>query len=348
LKPLKGADPGLLRNLETFFQLDYPKYEIILSVANASDPARPVAERLIAKYSQVRARLIEGDVQIGPNPKINNLVRSFDDARNDLILISDSNIRVNRGYLKRMVGLLDANTGVVTAVVSGKFARGLGGCLESIYLNTFYARWMIFLAAFGVPTVMGKSMLFRRSDAERFGGIRALSGYLAEDHMTGQAMRYLGLKTKLMTSPVHQIIGDYSMSTFWQRHLRWGRMRKSCEPAAFWVEIVSSACITGVIGALGFRWALGWNFMAFLCAYLTLWMLSDMILMMTLETRISWKTPTHWLLRELLQIPLWLHILAGNTVKWRGGSFRLLPGSVLAVDTNFSLSTQNQMKGTNS
>src|SRR5262249_8531274 len=157
-----------------------------------SDPAASVVRSLMARYPKINAKLLVGIIEAGLNPKVNNMLRSYDCAKYDLILISDSNVRVGSGYLKRMVAHMSTSIGMVTSVVAGVSPKGLGGALEATYLNTFYARMMHFTARCGESCVVGKSMLFRKSIAKRFGGIRTLACYLAEDYMAGEAMKKLG------------------------------------------------------------------------------------------------------------------------------------------------------------
>ena len=333
LKPLKGHDPGLRENLETFFRLDYPDYEILFSVSDPQDPAVEVVRALMALHPAQEAQLIIGDVQAGCNPKVNNLIRSYRLARHDWLLISDSNVRVSLDYVKRLVAQVDNGTGVVTSVIAGRSPEELGGHLEAIYLNTFIARGMHIAAYFGKPAVMGKSMLFRRSAAERFGGIKTLANYLAEDYMAGEAMRRLGLKIVLASDPIPQHIGRYSLRAFWLRHLRWGRIRKSQAPLAFAFEPFCSPCLSGVLGAF----ALSNHFprlgvSSFLAIHLLLWSLCDGLLILRMGTRLRWQTPVAWFLRELLALPLWLHIASGNTVNWRGRQITLQAGGLILAD----------------
>ncbi|MCJ8742837.1 hypothetical protein PDJAM_G00086930 [Pangasius djambal] len=95
LKPLKGVDPNLVSNLETFFELDYPKYEILLCVQDHDDPAIDVCKKLLGKYPSVDARLFIGGKKVGINPKINNLMPGYEGAKYDLVWICDSGIRGN-------------------------------------------------------------------------------------------------------------------------------------------------------------------------------------------------------------------------------------------------------------
>ncbi len=323
-------DNGLRENLESFFQLAYPEFEILFSVADHRDPACALVDSLIKQYPHVDARLMVGAVDVGPNPKVNNMMNSYNDAKYDHILISDSNVRVNPDYLTKLVPDLDDDTGVVTGVVLGVAPQGFGGRLEQSFVNTFYARWMILGSAAGFPTVIGKSMFFRREVAKRFGGIANLSRYLAEDYMAGQAMLHLGLKVKHMTQPIPQIIGKHSFKDFWQRHVRWGRMRKMTAPLALFFEPLNGPIVSGLIGAYAFHKAFGISPLSFMAAHVAVWFLCDLLIMAAMKAEIDYTTPFFWLLREISSIPHWAHILAGNTVSWRGSRLKLEAGGVLA------------------
>ena len=317
-------------NLESFFTLEYPTYEIIFSVAETTDPAAVLVDDLIHRHPHVDAKLLVGATAVGPNPKVNNLVKSYQTAKYDTTLISDSNVRVPQHYLKRLAGELDSGTGVVTAVIVGHAPLGIGGLLEATFLNTFYARWMMLSARLGWPTVVGKSMFFRRSTMDRFGGIQNMGRYLAEDYMTGTAMQHLGLRVKIMRDAVPQIIGKHSFKDFWDRHVRWGRMRKSQAPLALFFEPLCGPVLSGAMGAWGFKGLMDIAPLHFLGAHLLSWFACDVLIMLSMGARVSPLTPFVWITREFLAIPHWVHILSGNTVKWRGNRLRLYPGGILA------------------
>jgi ceramide glucosyltransferase len=325
LKPLKGADPGLSENLESFFRLDYPDFELLFSVAEGADPAVKLVLELRERYPGVRSRLIVGAENVGMNPKVNNLDRSYRQASADLILISDSNVRVSPDYLRRKVACLAPGVGVVTAVVAGLNPLGFGGMLEATYLNTFYARGLSLAFATGNPCVIGKSMLFRRSVAAQFGGLRALADYLAEDYVLGEEMRKLGLKIALAHGAVRQHVGRYSFRSFWDRHLRWGRIRKAHAPAAFVAEPLFTPAGTMLLAACGFgaRGAL---------LTLAVWLLADLVLMRKLLGSLPVWAPAAWLAREALAFPMWLAVASGNTVHWRGATLHLALGGKLQLE----------------
>ncbi len=329
LKPLKGAEGGIRENLESFFHLDYPAYEILFSIAQEADPAGRVIRELMARFPQVPARLIVGDRKVGSNPKVNNMVQAYEEARYDWLLISDSNVRVEPAYVKRLVAHLEPGVGILTSIVAGLEPRGLGGQLESIYLNTFYARGMAVAFAFNQPCVVGKSMLFRKSTAQRFGGISTLSRYLAEDYVAGEAIRHLGLKVVLARDPIHQYIGEYSFREFWSRHIRWGRIRKNQSPGIFALEFLIGSVVSGALGAQAMSGWLGVPIPFFLALHFGVWGLCDYWLMRRLGQRITPAVGLAWVARELSWPLLWLHIVSGNSVNWRGQRLRLQAGGVL-------------------
>ena len=329
LKPLKGVENGIELNLRTFFELDYPEYELLFSIADPNDPARKVVERLMKEFPHIPSRLIMGSVDLGPNPKVNNLIQSYQEAQHDWLLISDSNVRVPPTYLKDLAVHFEPGVGLITALVSGKNPENLGGHLESIFLNTFYARAMILAYRFGRPCVLGKSMLFQRKVANRFGGIRTLARYLAEDYMAGEAMRRLGLRVIIAHHPVQQHIGKYSVHSFWSRHLRWGRIRKAQAPLLFFVEPLLGSVVSGLFGAWAwnrlFNIPMGW----FFCFHLGVWALCDLSIARKMGSLLNADVLGVWILRELSSLPLWICIASGNTVNWRGKELCIQSGGIL-------------------
>lgn len=329
LKPLKGVDSGLRENLQSFFDLSYPKFEIVFCVADSRDPAAKLVSDLIEANPAVDACLIIGAVDIGPNPKVNNMLRGYKSAKYDLTLISDSNVRVPRNYLTELVPDLDDQTGVISGVVLGAEPKSFGAQMEATFLNSFCARWMILGSACGFPTVIGKSMLFRRSVAKRFGGIEKLAQFLAEDYMAGQAMLHLGLKIKHMRQPIPQIIGEYSFKNFWDRHVRWGRMRKMQNPLAYLGEPINGPTVSGLLGAFACAKLFGVPVALFFAAHLAFWFLNDALVMHALGSKLTLMSPVWWLIREATSLPHWAHSISGNTVLWRGSRLRLQPGGTL-------------------
>jgi ceramide glucosyltransferase len=136
LKPLAGADPGLEANLETFFLQDHPAFEIVFGVEDEADPALPVARRLVARYPSVRAKIVVHQTRGGHNPKVRNLRGMMPHATFDLVLVSDSNIRVAPHVVRELASIAasDPAAGVVTNPISGVGEASLAYQLEDVPL----------------------------------------------------------------------------------------------------------------------------------------------------------------------------------------------------------------------
>ena len=317
LKPIKGADPGLEVCLESFFRLDYPRFELIFAVADSDDPAAAVVRALRARYPFVASQLVTTDVPLGANPKINNLAWPLALASYDCTLVSDAFVKVEPDYLRELVPRLRANVQVVSAAVRGEGGTGLGGCLEELHLNAYYLRYMLLARALGITVVFGPCMLFRRSVAEAFGGLASLDDRIAEDFVLGSLIRRHGGSIELSGRTLPYLIGPKSFRTFWQRHLRWCVIRKYNSPPGFWAEPLGYSLPHSLLGAaVGFSLAgsastaLQWGL-----ATLVVWVLMDSAMMWANRSRFR---PEIWLLREFLTPVLWAHGALSRHVVWKG------------------------------
>ena len=160
-KPLKGLDEGLEENLRSFFQLDYPTYQLLFCVADADDPAIAVVQKLLAEFPDHDAQLVVGCPAFGLNPKVENLAAMDRYRKHDVILISDSNVRV-RPSLPPRDGLLPGRAGgrAGDEPVRRAWARRTPArCMENLQLNGFIAGGVALASVLRVTCVVGKSML---------------------------------------------------------------------------------------------------------------------------------------------------------------------------------------------
>lgn len=236
LKPLKGLDDNLFDNLESICNQDYPEYEIIFSLQDYNDPAFKVAEKIKDKFPDKNITLHVERCNAGLNPKVNNLIHAYKIARHDYILISDSNVMVEKNYLKEiMTNMEDPDVGVVSNVIQGVGARSIGSALENLHLNSFVMGSVCFLDKFlKMPCVVGKSMLMRKEDIEAIGGFRSVKNVLAEDYIIGKKMQKSGKKVILSKHIIRNVNEYWGIRRFLNRHTRWGSSDgKSAEPAIF-------------------------------------------------------------------------------------------------------------------
>ena len=315
--------------MESYFTLDYPKYELLFALTSDSDPAYAIEKKLIEKYPNVDAKiLVNPDRGVG-NPKVSNLLKVYETAKHDWVLISDSNVFMEKDYLKDLVCCVKEDTGVASAFIGGFEPKGFFGNMEATFLNGFYSRWGLAALYTGTPCVVGKTMLFQRSVAQKFGGIQSFTNHIAEDYMLGVAMGLMGKKVVIANNPVHQRVGVVGRKQFWDRHMRWGRLRKRQVPPAFFSEILFQPITVSVYTGILCSQFFGTPFFTGFFSYLIYTWLSDFFVMKAVNPKTDLKFLFFWLVRELAHYPLWLHIAMGNTVVWRGQRYLIELGGLV-------------------
>ena len=330
LKPLCGADPGLLANLESFFQQDYGRFELVFGVQNERDPAIAVVETLMARYPAVNARLVLHDFGVGINPKVQNLRGMLPSATHDLILISDSNVRAPRRYVREMVATFTAPRaatespiGLVTNMFAGAGEDSVGAALENVQLNGFCVAGCALPTTLGDSLVVGKSMLMARSEFERLGGFRRVADVLAEDYVIGKMFQHGGYAVKIAPTVLLNVTSQMTVKGFFDRHLRWGMLRFRLRPATFLLEILSSP-----VALLPVAWAL-WGPLALV------WMVGVLFIRDVLQWAALRGRDRLWVpmllgaARDLCMLLVWLRVPLKRHIKWRGNRARLGAGTLL-------------------
>ena len=229
LKPLCGVDDELERNLECFAALDWPEYEVLLGVRDLDDAACPVARRLVARHPG-RFRLVLQRGEPGLNPKVNQLATLARAARHDVLVVSDSNVRVEPGYLAEIAALLeDPEVGLVSHPVVGVGERRLGSLFDALHLAGSVAPGVVAAQRLaGQDIVVGKSMAFRREDLAALGGFEAAKDVLAEDFVLGRMVsRRLGKRVALGLRPVQNVSVGRGVGDFVARYGRWAVLHRT-------------------------------------------------------------------------------------------------------------------------
>ena len=242
LKPLKGLDDSLYENLESFCRLDYPKYEIIFALRSTDDPAYRVAQRIKEQYPQIDVSIVAEWCGEGLNPKVDTIVPAYRASKYGFILISDSNVRVKKEYLKEIVKHMeDPGVGLVSSMIRGTGGRSIGSVFENLHLNTFVVGGVCFLESFlKTPCVVGKSMLFRKDHLEEMDGFNAVKDHLAEDYIFGRKMKEIGKKVVLSNYFINTVNETWEVRQFLARHIRWGKLRRHIGGAAYLLELIGN------------------------------------------------------------------------------------------------------------
>ncbi|KAF5385286.1 hypothetical protein D9615_001382 [Tricholomella constricta] len=361
LRPLKGLDTNLYENLESTFQQEYPNYEIIFSVAEENDQALPIVRDLISKYPHVNTAVIIGEEIVGVNPKINNLIRSYRQAANDILWVLDSNVMVQPGTLARSVDALDGppppgsptslrRVAVVHHVPFAFAAEAkIGSRIEEAFLNTNHAKMYIAINTVAIEScVVGKSNLYRRSDLERVNGslnampleeaprqeddygLAAFGRFLAEDNMIASALWHeLGLRHSLSCDVARNVVGNMTLGDYVWRRVRWIRVRKHMVLVATLLEPFTESVMLSVIASLSFRYLFAIPSWIVLVLHFPLWLSVDLDVYASLAghplpTSIRWEFLAAWAARELLALPIYMLAIFGDEVIWRGNRYQVL------------------------
>lgn len=334
LKPVKGLEEDLERCLRSFFEQDYPgELELVFASAQRDDAAIAVARKVAEEYPQVRARFVHTDENWGLNPKVSNLQGALQAARHDLVLQTDANVWAPRDYVRRIVSELESEqASLLSSLVSGVGERSLGAALENLQLSAFVAPACC--AAFvvgGVPCVIGKSMLFRKSELRALGGLALVKDSLAEDFLIGRHYVAHGKKVLLSATPIRNVNVDMGVERSLKRHARWLKMRAVIHPWAFVADLFANpiALVGLTFAALDYREDAGLALLA------TIALKTGVDACMVRAVRGTRMKLAHALcvpLKDLLMLGVWTYAIFSRSVEWRGIRFRMGSGSQLLPD----------------
>src|SRR5208282_506193 len=267
--------------------------------ASAKDPVVPFIEVLMAEHASAGARLLIGDERVSLNPKLNNVLKGWRAAEHDWIVLADSNVLMPRDYIQLLFASWRADTGLVASPPVGCRPEGFWAELECAFLNTYQARWQYVVDTFGRGFAQGKTMLWRRADLERAGGIEALAKELAEDAAATKIVRDAGHTVRLVDRPLAQPLGRRSAAEVWNRQVRWARLRRSSFLAYFLPEILSGGVLPMI--ASGFvAAAVGIPVAPAVLAFGALWYGVEMLLAAAAGWHVTAFFPLYGLTRDLL------------------------------------------------
>lgn len=333
LKPLTGVDPNLYANLETFFNMKYPKYELLFCIENEHDPAIMVVRSLLEKYPKLDAHLFVGGIKkVGVNPKINNMIEAYEAAKYDLMLISDSGLRMKEDTLMDMVLSLTESVGLVHQIPFVSDREGFSGVLEKVYFGSQHAKIYLISDLLGINCVTGMSCLFRKDVLEQAGSLKSLGCYLAEDYHLAKTFVDRGWRLRISSNPALQNAGTYSVSNFQARMIRWIKLRTSLIPVTAILEPASECLLMGVGGSWAVSSLFDWSGLAFFFVHALLWFLLDYILLLVLQGGpvpfSKFEYVTGWLFRELTSISLMIRAHCSRVLTWRNRRYLLRRGGI--------------------
>jgi ceramide glucosyltransferase len=242
VKPLSGLDEQLEENLESFYRLDYPAYEVVFSFARREDPAFSVAQRVADRNPQVSTVFVVDPGEPAANSKVNRLAAGVRRARHRYLLFSDGNVRVHPDFLRRAISpFRDPAVGLVSNLFRGSWPESIGSRLECLYLNgTLQPAIAAISRLLSRPCVVGKSILISRAVLDVIGGFAPIRSFLAEDYLLGLEVRSAGYRVVLSADTLDTTEIAKTPEAVWSRHRRWAMIRQRVGGPAYAAELLSS------------------------------------------------------------------------------------------------------------
>ena len=321
LKPLAGIDDGLEENLRTFFEQEYSNFEILLAVRNPDDPAIAVAERLRARYRSVPSRLIVTGEPPYPNAKVYSLDRMLAEARHDLLVMSDSDVRVTPDMLAVIAAeFQDAKLGLATCPYRAVPGRSFWNTLEAVGLNTeFIGGVLVARMLDGMKFALGPTIAARRATLAGIGGFDAVKDFLAEDFVMGNLAAARGDGVILSSYVIEHHIGAQTLAANLRHRLRWNRSTRRSRPAGYAGQLFTNPLPLALL-----LWAVKPEWWPAAAAAVLLraaagWASAGYVLRDPLTARLFFLVP----LQDLLSFAMWLAGFFGNTILWRGRKYYL-------------------------
>lgn len=323
LKPLHGLDEGLEENLRTFFEQDYPDFELLFAVRESSDPALALVERLRAEYPGIPVRTFVTGEPPYPNAKVYSLQIMMAEAEHDLLVMSDSDIRVTGSMLRTLAAeFQDSKLGVATCPYRAVPGQSLWSALEAIGMNTEF--WGGALTARmvegGVKFAVGPTIAARREVVRSVGGWERLSQYLAEDFVLGQFAAAAGYGVILSSYIIEHRIGTQELGPNFAHRLRWNRSTRRSRPAGYLGQVFTNPM--PILIVLLVLQPGAWPAAIITCV------LRAAAAASVSQAVLHDPLCRHWwpliLWQDLLSFSFWVAGFFGSTIVWRSRRYRLL------------------------
>lgn len=319
LKPLAGLDEGLEDNLRSFFEQDYRRFELLFAVRHDQDPAAQIVRRLMDEYAEVRSRLIVTGEPPYPHAKVFSLKCMFDQSNHDLIVMSDSDVRVGPDFCRSLAAEFEnQRLGLVTCPYRAVAGKGIWSRLEAVGMNTdFHAGLFTAVMMEGAKFAVGPTIVARKHVLNALGGIERVKDYLSsEDFMLGRIAAELGFLVRLSSYVVEHRIGSEDMLRNFSHRLRWARTTRRSRPWGYIGQFFTHPLPVGLGICLACPGC--WRLLAvtLVLRAAAAWTVSDRILRATVP----------WLLlplQDLVGFCFWIAGFFGKSINWRGQRYTL-------------------------
>ncbi|WP_199331038.1 MULTISPECIES: bacteriohopanetetrol glucosamine biosynthesis glycosyltransferase HpnI [unclassified Calothrix] len=334
LKPICGVDRDAEENLASFCQQDYPAYQIIFAVRDREDPAIAIIDKLIQQFPNVDIQLVVSDRIIGANLKVSNLANAVTAAKYEILLIADSDIRVGKDYLQRIVQpLQDEKVGVVTCLYRS-LAQGWVTSFEALGISTsFHPGVLVSNQLEEIKFAFGSTIVIRKSALEAIGGFNAIADYLADDFQLGYLPAQAGYRVFLSNYIVDHILDESTLADVIQRQIRWLRCIWVSRPWGYLGLLFTYGTVTSLLLLLVTKGSiLGWTSLVitWILRLIMAWVIGVSVFKDPVTKQYFWLIPV----RDFMHFAIWCYGFFGKAITWRGQQLQLIPGGKLVLQEN--------------
>jgi ceramide glucosyltransferase len=332
LKPVHGVDFDSPLNFASFCTQNYPEYEILFCVNDMQDPAVPLLRQTIRDFPERSIRILSDAPKIGSNQKVNNLILLAREAKHEIIVQSDGDVRVSPNYLKNVVAeFADKSVGVASCFYRGVAEKNFWAELEAVgAASDFFAGALVANLPGRVTFALGASVATTKTWLAKIGGYEALADLLADDYEIGNRVHRAGGKVLLSREAVWTMYPAQSLRSFWEHQVRWARTVRLVRPASFvgllvthglpWSVLAAAVAPSAEVGA-GFLGA--YLILRLLMAWVVgVWGVGDEVL-----RRKLWLVPV----RDAIHFAVWLAGFTSNRVMWGGVEYAIEGGKMREV-----------------
>jgi ceramide glucosyltransferase len=331
LKPVRGLDPEAYENFASYCRQDYPDYELIFCVGDENDASVPVLQKLIRDFPERSIRILYGSGRKAINDKVAKLVRMVKEARNEVLVINDSDVRVAPDYLRTVVApLRDPKVGGVTCLYVSTQDRTFTQYLQTIgMVSDFFPGILVARQLDGIKFALGQTIVTTRARLAGFGGYETIENRPADDLLVGRLIAEQGFEVELLPYAVHTVPDYDSLKDLFVKRLRWMTVMRHMRP---WGHL-------GLAFTQGLPWCLAVAFthpaaigLWYVAAYLFFrasiaWLVG----VWGLKQSGLWKKLPLIIVWDATAFVIWLLTFGRNSIRWRNVDYRIREGMLVPV-----------------
>jgi ceramide glucosyltransferase len=332
LKPIRGLDPEAYENLASFCRQDYPEYEIVFCVDAADTAVIQVLDRLKADFPRRSIRVLHGSGRVATNDKVARLARLVSEAGHELVVISDSDVRVRPDYVRQIIApLRDKRVGGVTCFYSPVGINTFADHLQTTgMISDFYAGVLVAWQLDGIKFALGTTIATTRSALARFGGYESIENQPADDLLVGRLIAQQGLEVVLLPYVIETVPDYHSMRSLLHKRLRWLVVMRHMRPGGHFGLLFTQGLAWSLVAVAAHpSWpvALGYLGAYAICRVAITWIIGVRGLKQAHVGRQLALIPV-W---DAAAFLIWLISFLRTSIRWRGADYYIREGKLVPV-----------------